>query len=121
MARTTSRICSSEGVERDSFCNQDSILHRCLVICDEKSFVSHCSSSPWLKVTSDSPNVDQGVGDSHGRVLVFSATLGVGRQKRGNMQDSHRRVSQGHGMKVVKGMMAADEFIVELVIGARGG
>ena len=93
----------------------------CLVICDEKSFLSHFSSSPWLKVTSDSPNVDQGVGDSHGRVLVFSATLGVGRQKRGNMQDSHRRVSQGHGMKVVKGMMAADEFIVELVIGARGG
>ena len=83
--------------------------------------MSHFSSSPWLKVTSDSPNVDQGVGDSHGRVLVFSATLGVGRQKRGNMQDSHRRVSQGHGMKVVKGMMAADEFIVELVIGARSG
>ena len=83
--------------------------------------MSHFSSSPWLKVTSDSPNVDQGVGDSHGRVLVFPATLGLGRQQRSNKQDSHRRVSQGHGMKVVKGMMAADEFIVELVIGARGG
>ena len=89
--------------------------------CDEKSFMSHFSSSPWLKVTSDSPNVDQGVGDSHGRVLVFPATLRVDRQQRSNKQDSHRRVSQGHRMKVVKGMMAADEFIVELVIGARGG
>ena len=72
-------------------------------------------------MTSDSPNVDQGVGDSHGRVLVFPATLGLGRQERSNKQDSHRRVSQSHGMKVVEGMMAADEFIVELVIGARSG